>query len=87
MMTHKDHQRIAEAWERVLDACEMKRLERNKMYICPGQESISVAFIEVQVAMDFMEITELSDAEVQIKLRRRLIRHVREMLAQVEEPI
>ena len=83
MITHKSHQRIADAWKQVLDACGIQRRERNKMYIQCQQPMISAAIIEIQTAIDIGEITELSDAELQIKLYRRLRDSLQEMLRQV----
>ncbi len=54
------------------------------MYIQCQQPMIAAASIEIQTAMDIDEITELSDAEVQKKLHRRLRNHLREMLELVE---
>ena len=79
------HQRIAKVWGRVLDKCGIQKREGNKMYIHPSQMMISAANIEIQVAMDIMEMTELSDIMLEEKLQRRLIGRVRETLAQVED--
>ncbi len=84
MMTHKAHQRIADAWEQVLDACGIQRRERNKMYIQCQQPMVSAAIIEIQTAIDIEEITELSDAELRIKLYRRLRDSLQEILKLVE---
>ena len=78
------HQRIAEAWGRILDACGIQRREGNKMYMHHSQLMIAAASIEIQTAMDIMEIPELSDTEVQEKLHRRLRDHLQEMLELVE---
>lgn len=78
------HQRIAKAWGQVLDKCRIKRLERNRMHIQPSQMMIAAANIEIQIAIDIWEMTELSDAELQIKLHRRLRNNLQEMLKQIK---
>lgn len=83
MIFNQSHQRIAKAWEQVLDVCGIRRRERNKMYVQPQQPMIAAASIEIQTAIDIMEMTELSDAEIEIKLHRRLRDRLQEMLEQV----
>ncbi len=77
---NRSHERIAGAWGRVLDTCGIRRREGNRMYINCSQMMISVANIEIQIAMDVRETTGIPDIILEGKLRRRLRDRLMQML-------